>query len=407
MGADRRGYSSERMMHHFRRKHIRSPLTLARRMGPIPKQIAKSAFAVAGLAFAWLGLNWLVAATSTEPARSQPLVRPVRYVTVSKTGGLRTRIFSGVARAGAESSLSFRVSGTVTDLATGVGDQLRAGSLIAELDRVDFELQVRETEAALRQAMAIARNSAAELRRARNLYENDNASRTDLDAAVAASESANAQVELIEKRLELAQRQVDYTSLVAPVDGDIASVLVEVNENVASGQPVVVLASGAAPEVDFVVPEGLIRQIHKSSPAWVVFDAIPSVRFPGVVTEVGVKATATGTMFPVTVRLDAEASHVRSGMAAEVAMEFGASDRLARFVLPSHAVAEDRDGRFVFVAERAADGLASVSRRPVTVGTFATGGIEIIAGLSDGEAVVTAGVSRLRDGDRVRLHLVE
>ena len=119
-------------------------------------------------------------------------------------------------------------------------------------------------------------------------------------------------------------------------------------------------------------------------PVTVGFDAIPGARFAGVVTGVGVTTTATGTTFPVTVRLGADASEIRSGMAAVVDMVLGDADAPDRFILPGHAVGEDRGGRFVFVAEPTADGLAAVRRRAVTVGAFAAGGLEVLDGLSEG-----------------------
>ena len=345
----------------------------------------------------------LAHACGEPPPPAEPVVRPVRYVTAQASGGQRTRTFSGVARAGVESALSFRVAGTIARLDVAVGDRVPAGAPIADLDPVDYELQVREAEASLREAEARAGNAEADLRRVRSLYENDNAARTDLDAATAAADSADAQVESVAQRLDLTRRQVDYTRLAAPVAGAIAEVLAEVNENVSPGQPVVVLASGSAPEVGFAVPEALIRQVREGMPVVVGFDAIPGARFEGVVTEVGVTTTATGTTFPVTVRLGSDASDIRSGMAAVVDIVFGDADAPDRFILPAHAVGEDRVGRFVFVAEPAAEGRAVVRRRPVTVGAFAAGGLEVLDGLAEGDRVVVAGVNRLQDGDEVRL----
>ena len=350
-----------------------------------------------------LAAAFLTQACGEPPPPAEPVIRPVRYVIAQATGGLRTRTFSGVARAGMESSLSFRVAGTIARLDVGVGDRIRSGAPIAALDPVDYELQVREAEASLRQAEARAGNAEADLRRVRSLYENDNASRTDLDAATAAADSAAAQVESVAQRLDLVRRQVDYTHLTAPVAGAIANVLAEVNENVSPGQPVVVLASGSSPEVGFAVPEALIREVREGMPVTVGFDAIPGVRFEGVVTEVGVATTATGTTFPVTVRLGADASEIRSGMAAVVDMVLGDADAPDRFILPGHAVGEDRGGRFVFVAEPTADDLAVVRRRPVTVGAFAVGGLDVLDGVAEGDRVVVAGVNRLQDGDEVRL----
>ena len=122
-------------------------------------------------------------ACGDPPPPAEPVVRPVRYVTALATGGQRTRTFSGVAQAGVESALSFRVPGAIVRLDVEVGDRVAAGGSIARLDPVDYELQVREAEASLRQAEARAENAAADLRRVRTLYENDNAARTDLDAA--------------------------------------------------------------------------------------------------------------------------------------------------------------------------------------------------------------------------------
>ena len=354
----------------------------------------------------WLMAGAVAAGTAAgcgEPPPAEPVIRPVRHMVARIAGVERPRTFSGVARAGVESTLSFRVSGAVASLPVKVGDRVAGGALIAELDPVDYELEVREEEAALRQAEARAGNAEADLRRVRNLYENDNAARTDLDAATAAADSAAAQVESSRQRLDLARRRLGYTRLSAPVAGAIAEVLAEQNENVSPGTPVVILAAGGAPEVGFGVPEALIRRIQEGMPATVGFDAIPGERFEGVVTEVGVRSTAIGTTFPVTVRIEAEPSLIRSGMAAVVEMVFRDEAASPRFVLPGHAVGEDMDGRFVFVVEPSGDGLAVVRRRPVTVGTFAADGLEVEAGIEDGDLVVTAGIGRLVDGDTVHL----
>ena len=334
------------------------------------------------------------------PSAQQPVVRPVRYVLARAAGTQRTRNFAGVARARSESSLSFRVGGTIAGIDVEVGDRVRAGVPIAKIDALDYELQLEEADAALRQAHALAGNAEADLRRAWALYENDNLSRTDLDASVARADSAAAQVETMAKRLERAQRQVRHAELMVPTDGAIAHVLVAANENVTSGQPVVVLTSDGPPEVQFPVPEGLIGEIREETPVRVNFRAIPEERFTGFVSEVGIAASDTGTMYTVAVRLDDAGSVVRPGMAADVAMEFDGGGP-GRVIVPAAAVGEDRDGRFVFVAEPSGGGLAVARRRPVTVGVLTSDGFEIVDGLAPDDRVVSAGVSRISDGDMV------
>jgi RND family efflux transporter MFP subunit len=330
-------------------------------------------------------------------------IRPVRVEPVFATGGARVRTFTGSAQAGLESRLSFKVPGTIERLAVDVGDRVRSGQLLAELDSRDFELQVEDAEAALRQARARARNAEANLERVRGLYENNNASQTDYDAARAEYDGAAAQVGSLEKRLELARSQLEYTTLRSPLDGSIADVEVEVSENVRAGQTVATLTAGRRIEVEIALPEAFIGRIRGGQEVTVTFDAQPGVTYTAVVTEIGVTSTGLATTYPVTVRLSEETADVRPGMAAEVAIPFEEGDGRPRVLVPPFAVGEDREGRFVYVAQREEGESAVVHRRAVRVGELSGEGIEILDGLEEGELLITAGVSRLRDGMEVRL----
>ncbi len=340
---------------------------------------------------------------SKEEPPPEPIIRPVRYIQVFSTGGRHTRTFSGVARAGVESKLSFKVAGTIKRLAVDVGDQVEAGQLIAELDAEDYRLQVLEAEASLTQAKARERNASASYERVRDLYANRNASKQDLDEARSAYESAAATAESMDKRLELAQRRLGYTRLTAPVTGSIASCLVEINENIQAGQTIVLLTSGSDLEVRVGIPEVLIAGIEEGSAITVTFDALPDREFTGRVTEVGVATTDMATTYPVTVRLDRSDPDIRPGMAATVAFVFEAEGPRGRFFVPPVAVGEDREGRFVFVVSPTESGFGVVHRRAVKVGEITGRGLEILEGLSDGELVVIAGVSRIQDGLKVKV----
>ncbi len=333
----------------------------------------------------------------------EPVVRPVRFQQVFATGGQRVRTFSGAARAAVESPLSFRVGGTLRRLSAAVGESVRRGQLIAELDAQDFRLRVQQAEASLRQAQAQAVNASAAFDRTRLLYESNNASRSDLDAARSGSESAAAAAEAAANVLELRRLELGYTRLRAPFSGSISAVHVEVNQNVAPGESIVTETSDDRLEVLVSVPEVLIGQIQLGSPVSVTFDALAGRSLEGSVSEVGVAPSEMATTFPVTVRLDQIADEIRPGMAAEVAFTFDATDDRERFFVPSFAVSEDRNGRFVYRVERAEPGFGIVRRCPVEVGELTAEGLEILSGLSDGDLVVTAGVSKITDAQVVRM----
>jgi len=342
-------------------------------------------------------------ACGNEPEQRQEVIRPIRYQKVRPGSDLLKRTFSGTARAGIESRLSFRVAGAVEQVAVQVGDRVKPGQLIARLDATDYRLQVQEAQAGLANARAQARNAAANYERVRALYENRNASRNDLDAARAASESAKAQVRASSTRLDLARSQLRYTRLTAPSAGAIASVPIEINENVAAGQMVALLTANGQTEVDCTIPESLITLIKKDMPATVVFDALPEQQFTALVSEVGVAATGQATTFPVTVRLENNSNLIRSGMAAAIVFHLPKqADRQPTLVVPE-AIGEDRMGRFAYVVKPQKNGLGTIHRRAVTVGELTSDGLEVLSGLDDSDLVVTAGISRLQEGQRVQL----
>lgn len=338
-----------------------------------------------------------------DEAPPPQVLRPVRFESVAVSGGTRERTFSGVAQADVETSLSFRVRGNIQRVLVKNGDRVEEGQLIAELDPTDYELQVQEAEASLLQAEARARQTDSDYDRVRGLYENRNAAKADLDAARAGAESARAQIDASVKRLQQARAQLSYTRLRAPTAGSIGRVPVETNENVVAGKEIALLTAGARPVVNVAVPESIIGEITSGARVAVSFDAFPGRDFAASVTQVGVAATELATTFPVQVQLVEATTDVRSGMAANVSFSFGPVDDRRRYLLPPHAVLEDRTGRFVFVVRPSGEGKGVIHRNSVEVGDLTGEGLEVLDGLADGDRVVTAGVSQIHEGLEVRL----
>jgi len=351
-----------------------------------------------------LVLAALLGACSEQlPTENEVTLRLVRSEQVFLSGSDQVRTFSGKAQAGLEAKLSFKVAGTIQRVFVNVGDKVSQGQVLAALDPQDYQLQVQRSEAALARAKASARSTSADYSRVRALYENRNASRNDLDQARAAAESSRAEVSSSSKDLELAKFQLGYTRLAAPAACYVASVPVEVNENVQAGKIILEVVCGSRLEVEVGIPEVFIARVKNGSPVTATFDAIPGLQFPALVTKVGVASGQTGTTFPVTVQLQQLVPGFRSGLAAEVTFRFEGRKGEARILVPSVAVGEDRDGRYVFVIEDIVDGRARVKRRAVEIGELSAEGLEIIDGLPDGTRIVTAGVRRIHDGQQVRL----
>ncbi|MEO0412114.1 MAG: efflux RND transporter periplasmic adaptor subunit [Pseudomonadota bacterium] len=339
-----------------------------------------------------------------DDAPQAPPLRAVKVATVKSVGEFSDRVFSGTVSSTKETSLSFRVSGTVIAKNVSVSDRITKGDVLARLDPAPYELEVQRAKAALEEARSNARNASSSYERTKRLYEAGNSSREDLDNAKTALNSGQAQQASTAKALELAQLDLSYTKLVSEDACAIASTDLQVGENVQQGQRVLVANCGDGLEVNLGIPERFIAQVNKGAKVSVSFPALPNVTLLGDVDDVGIATTSGGATFPVTVALpEAASAQVKSGLSAQVVFNFRAQNGGAGLIVPSIALGEDQSGRFVYVLEDGGDGTGTVTRTSVEAGALSDDGVEIVSGLTEGARVVTAGVSVLRDGLKVRL----
>ncbi|MBX2867919.1 MAG: efflux RND transporter periplasmic adaptor subunit [Acidiferrobacterales bacterium] len=321
-------------------------------------------------------------------------MRSVRYVEIVSADASRIRTFTGVSQSTQETSLSFKVGGTITELSVSVGEKLSKGQKVARLDSSTYSLQLQQSQADLARAQAEQRNAASAYERVKGLYENRSASKNELDTARAGAESARAQVAASSRSVELARLNMAYTTLSAKEDCTVVSTAVNEGENISAGQQVAVVSCGEGLEVNVSVPESLIGSIQEGLSVSTRFAATNGQAYAGTVTEVGI--AATGTTFPVTINLE-DPQNLRSGMAAQVDFQFDTVASLP--VVPSAAVSEDQGGRFIYLLEpNDDDQTGTVKRQNIKIGELNSRGLEVSEGVSAGDLVITAGVSKIRDG---------
>ncbi|MEM7017590.1 MAG: efflux RND transporter periplasmic adaptor subunit [Pseudomonadota bacterium] len=351
-----------------------------------------------------LMLAWMLGACDTsEPVNNEPQLRPVRTFQVSDTTSSRVRTFSGLSHSTQESRLSFKVGGTIVELPITVGASLKKGQTVARLDSSTFELEAEQARAKLVQAQANQRNAEASYARVKGLYENSNASKNELDTARASSETAKAEVSAASKALEIARLNRSYTRLTASSDCQIATIAVDLNENVNAGTAIATVNCGEEIEIRLGVPEGLISGLSQGMTAGVKFNTLPDQTYTGSITEIGVGTESSAATFPVYVTLDNVDERIRPSMAAQVSFEFSSTNTQDAFVIPASAVSNDEQGTFVYLAAPGQNEQATVTRRGVEIGELTGEGIGVLSGLDNGDLVITAGVSFIYNGQTVLL----
>jgi len=335
------------------------------------------------------------------------VIRSIRWTKVAETTAKQVRMISGTTKPVDQTALSFAVGGTVEKVEVRLGDQVKKGQLLAELDQQPFVLGVRDAEAELSKGQANMVERRANYERYVALYESNNASKAELDEARASFDSAKSQVQAAKAQLGLARRDLRKTQLKAPFNGTISVKEVEPYVEVPAGKAILGLdgvESGF--EVSAAVPDSVVIRLSLGDEADVVFPTLNNRRVPGVITEVGGRSRTAST-YPVTVQLQEQFDDFRSGMSVEVAFEFipesetgepimtGLAVPLAAFV-----VGEEKT-YFVFIYDEKS---STVKKTQVKTVALRENDVIVAPGaLKAGDIIATAGVPFLTDGQKVNL----
>lgn len=234
-----------------------------------------------------------------------------------------------------------QVTGVVEQLLKDFNDPVRAGETIAVLDSRRLVAQVLQAEAALGQARAdltraeaIAYQEERDLARVQQLAHRQLVSASDVDAAVATARSSRAQVDVAAAvvssslaRLDSERTNLDYATVVSPVDGVVVARNVDVGQTVAASLQAPTLFEIAGDlklvQVEASVPEADIGRLRRDMPVSFGVDAHPGRRFEGTVSQLRLAATTVDNVVTYTVLVDAanQDELLMPGMTANVQFE--------------------------------------------------------------------------------------
>ena len=345
---------------------------------------------------------FLLAACSPSPPPDEP-VRAVRVMTVSPNAFLSTREYAGEVRARTESRVGFRVGGKITMRQAELGQRVKAGQTLAQLDPQDYRLA---EDAARAQFQAAASNrdlAASDFKRYKELKDQNFISGAELDRRETALKAAQAQFVQSQSQLAVQRNQASYTSLLADVAGVITSIDADPGQVVAAGAPVVRIAADGPRDVVFAVPEDKVTFIKPGMPVMVRGWA-QDTRLPAKVREVAASADPITRTYQVKVAFDAKDAAPPLGATVYVVPQGvvgGGAQGLQVIKLPTSALRQDGKASAVWVLDKAS---MTVRSQIVQVATADGNDAVISAGLQPGMLVVSAGVHVLSPGQKVTIY---
>jgi multidrug efflux system membrane fusion protein len=346
----------------------------------------------------------LVLAACSKPAPAPDPIRAVRTVTVAPQAAGGTSEFAAEVRARTESRLSFRVGGKIVARPVDLGDTVKAGQVLAQIDAQDLKLGEEAARAAVLAAQANLDQTAADFKRFKELRDQGFISSAELERRETAVKAAQAQLDQARAQRSVQGNQAGYAALVAGASGVITGVDAEPGMVVAAGTPVVRLAHDGPRDVVFAVPEdriGLIQLLARdkgrfSVTLWGQNGAAP---IAATIREVAAAADPVTRTFAVKADIGPAGAATRLGQTATVRM---ALPQVAGVVkLPLSALKEEQGRTVVWVVDK---GAMTVAAQPVQVGAAEGNDAVITGGLTAGAVVVTAGVHVLTPGQKVKFY---
>ena len=336
----------------------------------------------------WIvGILSLVCLGGCQERTKAPGMLLVDIVEVTGSSSSRQTQYPGVTEAGQNATLSFKVMGTLEKVAVREGTPVRRGQLLASIDSRDYATQLMATQSEYRQVKA-------ECERVIAMHEEQAVSDNDYDKAVSG-------LERISAKLKNHQDQLNDCSLVAPYDGYVGKIFRVAGESVAPGLPVMSLFTSGDTEVVISVPESEYREIQKSADYEATFSALPGRRFPLKLKSSARKASGN-QLYQLRFSLADKSADILPGMGAMVYIQHKSDKPVDEYVLvPVGALFDDNGQSYVFLYDKES---GQVKKTAVGVEKLQADGKAKVAGaLQEEDCVVASGVSKLRDGQKVKL----
>ena len=362
-----------------------------------------------GLLLAMVAAFVLSACTKAAPPAAP--VRAVKVITVGSSAlGTRTD-YAGEVRARVESRLSFRVGGKITHRQAELGQRVKAGQVLAQLDPQDYRLAADAARAQVAVAATQRDLAAADYARYEALKAQNFISGAELERRAATLKAADAQLSQAKAQLAVQGNQAAYAELRADAAGVVTAVEAEPGQVVSAGTPVVRVAVDGVRDVVFAVPEDRLASIQQGAAVRLrvgnsvkqVNDTPAESALSGRVREVAASSDPVTRTYLVKVAVDAAAGVMVLPLGSTVYAQPETSGPVAVAVikLPTTALWRSAQATSVWVLDK-----ASMTLKPQVVQISAADGNEVVvtAGLQPGMVVVSAGVHVLAAGEKVTLY---
>ena len=308
----------------------------------------------------------------------------------------------------AEVELHAKVSGYVQQMYVDIGDQAKAGQLLAKLEVPELKDDLDRAQAALKRAEADYHDAHLVYTRlvAVNQQHPNLVAQQELDNAEARDHTTEAAIAAAKADVEKDQTLVDYTRITAPFDGVITHRYADPGALIQAGTasqtaslPLVRLSDNYRLRLDFPVSVGYVKDIQTGDPVEVLVESLGGRRFIGTISRCTDRVNEDTRTMTTEIEVPNPKLELVPGMYATVVLKV--EKRAGALAIPIEAVSSDKNAT-VYVINRQ----QQIEERPVTLGLQTPTRYEVKTGLKDGDLVLIGNRSEVKPGERVEAKVV-
>lgn len=349
----------------------------------------------------------------TWPEKKEPEI-PV--VTVEKVGSEDVEIYGdyvGLIRAQQFVEVRARVEGFLERMAFAEGTYVKKNQVLFVIDQRQYKAKVDKARAQLRKDSALVLKTKRDLERIKPLFEQNAASRLDLDNATAAYETAVASMGMSRADLVQAEQELSYTYVRSPISGYISERLVDLGTLVGTGgksllatvvKSDTVLIDFSMTALDYLKSKerNIILGQRDSSRSWqpsVTITLPDNSIYPhkGLVDFAEPQVSPKTGTFSVRAEMPNPDHVLLPGQFTKVHALLDVRENAT--VVPQKALIIEKGGAYVFVMRRD----STAERRFIELGPEFGNKVVVERGLAPGETIISEGYHKLTPGMKVRV----
>ncbi|PJJ99388.1 efflux transporter periplasmic adaptor subunit [Lysobacteraceae bacterium NML91-0213] len=324
-------------------------------------------------------------AAAKEQADPAATAVPVETAEASRRAIAASYTGTAPLEAQAEAQVVAKTSGVALQVLVEEGDVVRAGQPLVRLDPDRARLNLAQLQAQLSKLES-------------NFNRSDRLASQQLISA-GDHEQLKYDLENVRAAYRLAQLELSYTNVVAPIPGVVASRSIKTGNFVQINTPILRIIDNSRLEATLNVPERELATLRAGLPVRLQVDALPGREFTGTVDRVAPVVDAGSGTFRVICAFagdDLQPGALQPGMFGRIRIDY--DQRADALTIPRLALLDDEGDPSVYVVRE-----GKAVRTPIELGYVDGNFVEVRKGLEPGDAVVTAGKVALRDGGLVQV----